>query len=538
MFAFFYSSPPGKTGCVLFGVKLSLNFHGGNRQHKGEIIFEHIPNAIECLREIKLLGLNVQTTDQKIVDFMFSPAILFPAQFNWANVNCKLAAHAKPEHREVIEFAVSRSNSKCILSMGSCIENKWIVACLLAAHHERNVLFLVPSDTEHIWRRVLLDFLSVSAYVISHFSETPSADVVICSYERSKYCPSVLSRPWTAVFVDEAHALKDLNCVRSIKLIPVIAQASASYLFSNAPIQNKVLDLFPLLHMLHPISFCDRDAFSRWYAPNYSSSTIGKIAMARMRELGSIIKMCMCVFVEPENTYIRTKSYVSLPNSKREEIAAMYSTRVHIASIPHPTAEHARLCKLKQGRHTLACWKTCGEIKAKHAASTLRWVMGKHPDSNIVLVTKHEKASVLLGNTVLETTGKKAVVISASSSTLKTAAICETIRQCESRLCVILNMNAQLSDMDFGPDTRVFVFVELSQTASKMVSTESILCKHSARGYMFSYWCILQHSPDQEILLTLNSRKALHENVVNSEEKREFKFNETIYTDYMHCRIY
>ncbi|XP_031473171.1 uncharacterized protein LOC116245766 isoform X2 [Nymphaea colorata] len=146
-------------------------------------------------------------------------------------------------------------------------------------------------------------------------------DAIITNYELVLLDDSLLRKfKWSAIIIDEAHKIKNLDC----KLGGCLKQLDAEFrlLLTGTPLQNTLLELFALLHFLDPEEFSD----PRERAESFS--TIG-MNMGDSHSLGSDMKVSQIHDLLQPRMLRRMKSEVlfsSMPAKKWVEVPCALSS--------------------------------------------------------------------------------------------------------------------------------------------------------------------------------------------------------------------
>ncbi|RYF12379.1 MAG: DEAD/DEAH box helicase, partial [Deltaproteobacteria bacterium] len=131
-------------------------------------------------------------------------------------------------------------------------------------------LVVAPTSVVHNWLQELQAFrpgLRVQIYHGPKRRLDPDADVVLTSYALLRLDVEVLaSRLWQVVVLDEAHQIK--NARSQLAVAACRLQADWRLALSGTPLENRLEELWSLMHFLHPGYLGTQDSFAkRWVAP-------------------------------------------------------------------------------------------------------------------------------------------------------------------------------------------------------------------------------------------------------------------------------
>lgn len=128
----------------------------------------------------------------------------------------------------------------------------------------RKALVVCPATLKLNWvrelRRWLLDPLSIG---VADGKRWPDADVVIINYDILAKRREVSETDWDVVIYDEAHYLKNHKAQRTRHGLAIHAK-SKLYL-TGTPVVNRVIDLWPILHAIDPVTWGARHDFGVKY---------------------------------------------------------------------------------------------------------------------------------------------------------------------------------------------------------------------------------------------------------------------------------
>ncbi|CAN6475877.1 unnamed protein product [Victoria cruziana] len=159
------------------------------------------------------------------------------------------------------------------MGLGKTIQVISFVCCMKEEHlGSYPVLIVAPKSTLahweqefHRWAKMLniiiyqgekMSRLCIQKHELYSSADKVLFDAIVTNYELVLSDNSLLRKfKWSAIIIDEAHKLKNLDC----KLASCLKQLDAEFrlLLTGTPLQNTLLELFALLHFLDSEEFSD-----------------------------------------------------------------------------------------------------------------------------------------------------------------------------------------------------------------------------------------------------------------------------------------
>lgn len=99
--------------------------------------------------------------------------------------------------------------------------------------------------------------------------------VVVTSYQVVLQDAKFINKtPWTYIVLDEAHAIKNTSSLRWRSLLSF--RCRNRLLLTGTPIQNRMCELWALLHFIMPALFDSHDEFADWFSKDIESQVHSK----------------------------------------------------------------------------------------------------------------------------------------------------------------------------------------------------------------------------------------------------------------------
>jgi SNF2 family DNA or RNA helicase len=126
------------------------------------------------------------------------------------------------------------------------------------------ILIICPASVKCHWQNELLyKWVFSQSYTVDviegkSYDIDPFVEVVIVNYElllSNHIFNQLKSRKWDVLICDEAHYLKTLTSKRSKRVLGkggLVHNANYKWMLTGTPIENKPIDLFPMLYVLAP----------------------------------------------------------------------------------------------------------------------------------------------------------------------------------------------------------------------------------------------------------------------------------------------
>ena len=124
------------------------------------------------------------------------------------------------------------------------------------------VLIVCPGSMKYSWKGEIQTWLGLRDHrinIINSSRQRISSDAYfyIISYDLVKNILKKLKQmTFDFVILDEAHSMKNKDCLRAKKILPVAVRAKRLILMTGTPILAKPLEGYPLLYALRPDLFC------------------------------------------------------------------------------------------------------------------------------------------------------------------------------------------------------------------------------------------------------------------------------------------
>ena len=181
-------------------------------------------------------------------------------------------------HRALFEM-----DGKALLAdevgLGKTIEVGMILKEMHYRETDDSVLILTPAQLAKQWQGELREKFGLE-FVCNYddeFQGFDSHDYIISSIDTAKsdrYQPSVLSRDWNVLVLDEAHYVKNEDTDR-YELIDNLTYDYAFFLTAT-PIQNELTDLYNIVSLLRPGLFGSRDTFHHYFVDNGQETLVNR----------------------------------------------------------------------------------------------------------------------------------------------------------------------------------------------------------------------------------------------------------------------
>ena len=192
-----------------------------------------------------------------------------------ADIPCPEGLSYLPYQRAGISYAMAREATLIgdDMGLGKTVQGIGVVNATPAA---KNVLIIGPASLRLNWQREarkwLVKKLSVGVVQSGKASDWVTDNVVIINFENvGKHIKRIHARKWDVLIIDEAHRLKNPKAKRTQVIFgnkdagvkPI--KAGRRVLLTGTPINNRPVELQPLLAYLDPKNFGNFWRFARTY---------------------------------------------------------------------------------------------------------------------------------------------------------------------------------------------------------------------------------------------------------------------------------
>ncbi|WP_459192060.1 DEAD/DEAH box helicase [Halosimplex sp. J119] len=181
-------------------------------------------------------------------------------------------------HRALFEM-----DGKALLAdevgLGKTIEVGMVLKEMHYRETDDSVLILTPAQLAKQWQGELREKFGLE-FVCNYDDEFQGFDShnrIISSIDTAKsdrHRPSVLSRDWDVLVMDEAHYVKNEDTDR-YDLIDKLTYDYAFFLTAT-PIQNELTDLYNIISLLRPGLFGSRDTFHNYFVDNGQETLVNR----------------------------------------------------------------------------------------------------------------------------------------------------------------------------------------------------------------------------------------------------------------------
>jgi|TARA_R100000656_G_scaffold33144_1_gene28497 SWI/SNF-related matrix-associated actin-dependent regulator 1 of chromatin subfamily A len=153
----------------------------------------------------------------------------------------------------------------------------------------RSILIICPASVKIHWqeefrkwslRKLFLSIIENGKSLVDEYAE-----VIIINYDllqRDRIFNSLKARNWDVIILDEGHYLKTLTSKRSVKVLGsfgIARSAKYKWMLTGTPIENRPVDLFPLLYTLgrkHLGKYDSYESYVMHFCDGYYDHVSGK----------------------------------------------------------------------------------------------------------------------------------------------------------------------------------------------------------------------------------------------------------------------
>lgn len=117
-----------------------------------------------------------------------------------------------------------------------------------------NVIIVAPKSLGVNWGRELGKWLVRDLTIgVATPKECPNTNIVIINYDALKrHIVDLTKRNWHALFIDEAHLIKNPETIRSKSVRKIAKKSDMIIAMTGSPIPNRPKELWPLLQLVNP----------------------------------------------------------------------------------------------------------------------------------------------------------------------------------------------------------------------------------------------------------------------------------------------
>jgi len=172
-----------------------------------------------------------------------------------------------------------------------------------------DILVVCPASVKYHWAgefsKWSADFHTTDVVEGRKHIVNYDANVVIVNYElllSDHVFDQLMGRFWKVLICDEAHYVKNFTAQRTMKVLGLrglVSQSSYKWMLTGTPVENRPVDLFPILHVLagHLLEkYNDYESYVLRYCDGYYDQYTGEITAGgatHEEELGERIKPFM-----------------------------------------------------------------------------------------------------------------------------------------------------------------------------------------------------------------------------------------------------
>lgn len=157
------------------------------------------------------------------------------------------------------------------------------------ASMQGRALVVCPTSVMFNWRREASRFLPEHTLCLFHGPKRaldPNADITITSYALMRQDPKIQAQSWDCVVLDEAQAIKNPESQTSQAAFAL--QAASRIALSGTPIENRLDELWSIMHFCNPGLLGGRKAFANDYATPIAQGS-EKAARALHKKISPIL---------------------------------------------------------------------------------------------------------------------------------------------------------------------------------------------------------------------------------------------------------
>lgn len=187
--------------------------------------------------------------------------------------------------RSFIRYITNEKTSKNLYPFPQNITNKYIYELMhtITTEHDGRIICNIGMDRFELAKWFLFHYGGKSLVVCSKSTKRQwlnAIDTVMIKHGKQtlddKLCylvtsnigknhKEILGVKWNTIVFDDAHVLRRETSKLSKSWIPLLKQTRAVLLLTDAPVYNKPVDVFNLIHVVNPCVFRDRREFSARY---------------------------------------------------------------------------------------------------------------------------------------------------------------------------------------------------------------------------------------------------------------------------------
>lgn len=157
----------------------------------------------------------------------------------------------------VMHTITTKHDGRSICNIGS---DRFELARWFLFHYSGNSLVVCSKSEKRHWQQ------EIQPTVIKNGKQTlDNEKCYLVTSNVGKNHTEILNVKWNTIVFDDAHVLRRATSKLSTSWIPVLKQARAVLLLTDAPVYNKPVDVFNLLHVVNPDVFKSREDFSIRY---------------------------------------------------------------------------------------------------------------------------------------------------------------------------------------------------------------------------------------------------------------------------------
>lgn len=196
-----------------------------------------------------------------------------PADFDFSSIGFKDDATPYLFQLSAIHYGINIALGRVLLADDMGL-GKTLQAIALLSYYREDLpaVIVAPASLLYGWKKEILkwvDWISEEdIHVMDSSKDTPKGLVSICSYHYShtnseKLVDFMNSRG--VIIFDEAQALKSMESLRGAAGVRLAHFSKRCFMLSGTPMDNKPIELFPLLHALDPVEWSDEYEFAVKY---------------------------------------------------------------------------------------------------------------------------------------------------------------------------------------------------------------------------------------------------------------------------------
>lgn len=429
------------------------------------------------------------------------------------------------EH-QVNALAIIKKKPRKILAMEQGLGKTTIgIHACEQTENIKRVLIIVPSKNIVIWKDEYAKWFP-DVKVLAYSGELADENKVIVSIDTIKlkiHFGKFASKHWDIVIVDEAQELCGATSKQSLVLVPFIKQIPRVLLLTGTPQRNRPSELFNLLSMIDPGTFCNRKAFTTKFCDGHYNKfkKWEERGATNVEELHELLGKYM----------IRATKAQVLKNLPRctEEIVEMTQTGSFDLTLRETRREYMNLLTAYNKRPSrdkllavqakvMEWWRLSGQAKAEYFIEWFKpYFESCAPTDKFLIWCEHVSVAKKLHQSIVENLGQDCLIVTGENSTpLNRKHMFKNLNSLDHPLRIgICNYRSCQDSLTITPGPNKIIFTEFPWTYATKVQAKARTHRIGTIREILYMYLKLAGSHDELAIRKLKMKEELFDAIVD-----------------------